>query len=143
MLGHLPLGEPQHLGALAEGCREAHPQGPDHRAVPLPHVELDAQPLGQAHALEGGVVGGLQDLRIRERGSYIGRQRLALGEVHAHGGGPVPGEGEQKDREVRGLHVTVDAALLQVLAAVGFDVDAELSHGGMGAGVCPPGKIKV
>ena len=141
-LGHLPLGEPQHLGALAEGQGEAHPGRPDHRAAPLPHVESDAQPLGQAHALEGGVEGGLHDFRVGEGAEDLGRQLLPLGEVHRRGGRPVPGVGEQQDGEVLRLHVAVDAALLQVLAAVGFDVDAELSHGGKGGGREPAPKVK-
>ena len=118
-LGHLAVGQSEHLATLTQRQGQTHTRCAYHRAFPLRRVHgtVEAEPPAEADALEGGVPGRLCDGGVGEGGAYPGGHFLAAGEVHLHRP-VVDAVGEQQHGKVRRLDVLVDAALAQVPGAI-------------------------
>ena len=127
---HLLLLQAECRAGLLQAHGEPTAGGLDHRAVPGVGGEEDAllaclrlpEVDGQAHPLEGGVVGHLRHLLVEEGVDQPLRQALALGEVHDLHGLLVPRVGHQQDPEVRVHGVAVESGLCDRLRGEGFDV---------------------
>jgi hypothetical protein len=78
---------------------------------------------GETHPLELCVEGPLGYRWVGQRSQHIGGDAFVGGEIHHPDGAAVHGIAEQQHFKLRGLAVTVHAALGQRLRGKGFNVD--------------------
>lgn len=90
---------------------------------------------GQADPLKIRMERPLRDERIRQGGEDLFRYFLSGSNVHHLDISVIYGVAEEKNTEVRGFGVLVDARAGQIYGTVGFDVDGEGAHG-MGILLC-------
>ena len=131
-LSELLLLQTENSTDALQGKRQAHRSRPDHGAMPALRVEIFTGGIteipGEAHPLEGGIEGPLDDGIVLQRGQHLLGDVFPTSEVdHLHRPG-VDAVAEQQDFKIGRPAVAIDSGLLERDVAIGLDVDTQCFH---------------